>query len=82
MEDDGDAITDTSLFGLGSIDHIQQMEHIGNGSYGEVFKGVNQYTKETIALKYIKLEIYSEGVPSTTIREISALRGIEHDNVV
>ena len=79
--DDGDAITDR-LFGLRSIDHIQQMEHVGNGSYGEVYKGVNQYTKETIALKYIKLEIYSEGVPSTTIREISVLRGIEHDNVV
>ena len=35
-----------------------------------------------IALKKIKLETQSEGVPSTTIREISVLREIEHPNVV
>ena len=39
-------------------------------------------TKETIALKKIKLETQSEGVPSTTIREISVLREIDHKNVV
>jgi len=33
-------------------------------------------------LKKIKLETQSEGVPSTTIREISVLREIEHPNVV
>lgn len=55
---------------------------MGSGSYGVVYKGVNRITKETIALKHIKLEMYSEGVPSTTIREIAVLRDIEHDNVV
>jgi cyclin-dependent kinase 2 len=58
------------------------MEPVGSGSYGVVYKGVNRITKETIALKHIKLEMYSEGVPSTTIREIAVLRDIEHDNVV
>jgi len=37
---------------------------------------------EVIALKKVKLESQSEGVPSTTIREISVLREIEHPNVV
>lgn len=47
-----------------------------------VYKGVNEKTGEVIALKKIKLETQSEGVPSTTIREISVLREIEHRNVV
>ena len=33
-------------------------------------------------MKKIKLETQSEGVPSTTIREISVLREIDHPNVV
>lgn len=33
-------------------------------------------------MKKIKLETQSEGVPSTTIREISVLREIDHKNVV
>lgn len=45
-------------------------------------KGINIITNETIALKKIKLETQSEGVPSTTIREISVLREIDHKNVV
>lgn len=47
-----------------------------------VYKGINQRTKEIIALKKIKLDTQSEGVPSTTIREISVLREIDHPNVV
>jgi serine/threonine protein kinase len=39
-------------------------------------------TKEIIALKKIKLEPESKGVPETTLREISALREIAHRNVV
>ena len=47
-----------------------------------VYKGINEKTGEIIALKKIKLETQSEGVPSTTIREISVLREIDHRNVV
>lgn len=47
-----------------------------------VYRGINEKTKQTIALKKIKLETQSEGVPSTTIREISVLREIDHPNVV
>lgn len=43
---------------------------------------MNEKTGEVIALKKIKLETQSEGVPSTTIREISVLREIDHPNVV
>lgn len=55
---------------------------MGEGAYGVVYKGINEKTGEIIALKKIKLETQSEGVPSTTIREISVLREIDHPNVV
>lgn len=69
-------------FGYGKIEHITKTETLGEGAYGVVYKGVNQITKQVIALKKIKLETQSEGVPSTTIREISVLREIQHPNVV
>ena len=68
---------------FGQIDQYQILERVGEGTYGVVYKGVHQTTKETIALKEIKLETQSEGVPSTTIREISVLNEIDrHENVV
>ncbi len=69
-------------FGHGKIEHIQKIETLGEGAYGVVYKGIHEKTKEIIALKKIKLETQSEGVPSTTIREISVLREINHENVV
>ena len=58
------------------------VKQLGEGAYGLVFKGENVKTGEVVALKKIKLETQSEGVPSTTIREISVLREIQHPNVV
>lgn len=78
----GSAAQEEQKFGYGKIEHIQKIETLGEGAYGVVYKGINERTKETIALKKIKLETQSEGVPSTTIREISVLREIDHQNVV
>jgi serine/threonine protein kinase len=69
-------------FGHAVISDFKGMKQLGEGAYGVVYKGVNEKTGEVIALKKIKLETQSEGVPSTTIREISVLREIEHKNVV
>lgn len=69
-------------FGHADIRDFKGMKQLGEGAYGVVYKGVNEKTGEIIALKKIKLETQSEGVPSTTIREISVLREIEHPNVV
>ncbi len=63
---------------------------IGEGTYGQVYKTIDQYTNEVVALKRMILEVLlifdykikNEGVPSNIIREISTLKEIQHPNVV
>lgn len=52
------------------------------GTYGIVYKGRCKKTGKIVAMKKIRLENEDEGVPSTTIREISMLRELRHPNVV
>jgi serine/threonine protein kinase len=47
-----------------------------------VYKGVFKGTGETVALKKTKIENYNDGIPSTTLREISILHELEHPNIV
>lgn len=69
-------------FGNGNLDHFTTVGILGEGAYGVVYKGIHKTTGEGVALKRIKLDTQSEGVPSTTLREISLLREIDHPNVV
>lgn len=55
---------------------------LGEGTYGQVNKAIHKYTHETVAIKKIKFEGEDEGIPSTTIREISLLRTLAHPNIV
>ena len=70
----------------------------GEGTYGVVYKALDKKTNQIVALKVslivlvqsnlivttqrIRLEVDDEGVPSTTLREISTLRHLKHENVV
>ena len=60
----------------------RKVEKVGEGTYGVVYKAVDQLTGETIALKKIRLEAEDEGVPSTAIREIALLKELNHPNIV
>src|SRR3989338_2580501 len=62
----------------------RRLEKIGSGTYGVVYKAKHLDTNETIALKKIRLlEGADEGVPTTTIREISLLKELSrHKNIV
>lgn len=59
-----------------------KMEKGGEGTYGVVYKAKDRYTDEIVALKKIRLELEDEGIPSTTLREISVLRQLNHENIV
>jgi serine/threonine protein kinase len=60
----------------------ERVEKIGEGTYGIVYKAIDKRDMSTVALKLIRLEIESEGVPPTAIREISVLKELHHPNVV
>jgi cyclin-dependent kinase len=53
------------------------------GTYGVVYKARDVNTGNFVALKKIRLEAEDEGVPSTSIREISLLKELsKDDNIV
>ena len=68
MEKDDFGRNDKSIF--------KKCDKVGSGTYGEVYKGINTKTKETIAIKKIKIDLENEGIPSTALREITILREI------
>ena len=60
----------------------EKIEEVGSGTYGVVHKGRNKKTNEIIAIKKIKIELESEGIPSTALREICILKELSHPNIV
>lgn len=64
------------------METFKRIEKIGEGTYGVVYKARDQITGRLVALKKIRLDTESEGVPSTALREISLLKELNHPNVV
>ncbi len=54
---------------------------IGEGAYGAVYKARNIYTNQIVALKVTRFDSDDEGIPSTTIREISILKTLNHPSI-
>ncbi|KAF0989128.1 hypothetical protein HZS_100 [Henneguya salminicola] len=71
------------LSGQYVLSDFKKLEKLGEGTYGVVYKALNLRTGETVAMKKIRCESQEEGIPSTSIREISLLREvIAHPNLV
>lgn len=70
------------IFSRSLMEAFRKLEKIGEGTYGVVYKAKDIETGQTVALKKIRLDAESDGVPSTAIREISLLKELNHPNVV
>lgn len=70
------------IFPRSLMEAFRKLEKIGEGTYGVVYKAKDIETGQTVALKKIRLDAESDGVPSTAIREISLLKELNHPNVV
>ena len=61
---------------------FEVIEKIGEGAYGVVYKARDQSNNTKVAIKKIRLEHCEDGIPQTTLREISFLKELDHPNVV
>ncbi|ELP87290.1 CDK1, putative [Entamoeba invadens IP1] len=62
--------------------YYQILESLGEGTYGLVSKAIDKKTKNFVAIKKIKIDVESEGLPCSSLREISALSDLKHPNIV
>jgi serine/threonine protein kinase len=70
-------------FGTSLPKRYEKLEMVGSGGYGKVYKAKDLDSKgDIVAIKKIKLDVQSEGIPSTTMREICLLRKLSHPNII
>lgn len=71
---------------LGDSSHYEEIALIGNGAYGTVYKARDTANEgQMVALKKVRVPLTEEGVPMSTLREISLLKQMEkyeHPNIV
>jgi serine/threonine protein kinase len=62
------------------LKNLIALDKLGKGTYGSVYKA--QRGSEYVAIKKIKLDVDTEGLPSTALREIAILKKMKHPNIV
>ncbi|OIW07942.1 hypothetical protein TanjilG_20043 [Lupinus angustifolius] len=58
---------------------FEKLEKVGEGTYGKVYRAREKATGKIVALKKTRLHEDDEGVPPTTLREVSILRMLSRD---
>lgn len=71
-----------AINGCRSVEEFHCMNRVEEGTYGVVYRAKDKRTGETVALKRLKMEKEKEGFPITSLREISSLLKIKHENIV
>ena len=62
-----------------AMEAFEKLEKVGEGTYGKVYRAREKATGKIVALKKTRLHEDDEGVPPTTLREISLLRMLSRD---
>ncbi|CAH8370968.1 unnamed protein product [Eruca vesicaria subsp. sativa] len=70
---------DKEVIAVSAMDAFEKLEKVGEGTYGKVYRAREKATGKIVALKKTRLHEDEEGVPSTTLREISILRMLARD---
>lgn len=61
------------------MEAFEKLEKVGEGTYGKVYRAREKATGKIVALKKTRLHEDDEGVPPTTLREVSILRMLSRD---
>ncbi|OMJ17013.1 Serine/threonine-protein kinase KIN28 [Smittium culicis] len=62
--------------------HYKKDKKLGEGTYAVVYLGYDNRTGRKVAIKKIKLGSMKNGLDMSAIREIKALRELQHPNVI
>jgi len=72
----------TITCGRAGLKRFKKMDKLGEGTYGVVYRAMDLQEKKEVAIKKIKLDRNEEGIPATTLREVSLLQHLKHPNIV
>lgn len=64
---------------VSAMEAYEKLEKVGEGTYGKVYRAREKATGKIVALKKTRLHEDEEGVPPTTLREVSILRMLSRD---
>ncbi|KAG5142068.1 hypothetical protein JHK82_017763 [Glycine max] len=64
---------------LSAKEAFEKLEKVGEGTYGKVYRAREKATGKIVALKKTRLHEDQDGVPPTTLREVSILRMLSRD---
>ncbi|CDS39703.1 Cyclin-dependent kinase 10 [Echinococcus granulosus] len=65
-----------------SVSDFEKLNRIGEGTYGIVYRARDSVTGAIVALKKVRMENERDGIPISSLREITLLLSIKHPNVV
>lgn len=64
------------------MDAYEKLSKLGEGTYAVIYKARRLADNKMTALKKIKLKQQRDGINFSAIREIQALKELEHPNIV
>lgn len=67
---------------MSTVNRLQCIEKLGQGTYGVVFKARVISTGQIVAIKRMLIPGEDVGIPATALREVCLLKELKHDNIV
>ncbi|ORX60312.1 Pkinase-domain-containing protein [Hesseltinella vesiculosa] len=64
------------------INDFEKINRVGEGTYGIVYRVKDVKNGQTMAVKRIRMERETDGMPISSLREISILKRMKHPNIV
>ncbi|MCJ8734545.1 hypothetical protein PDJAM_G00236440 [Pangasius djambal] len=65
-----------------SVKEFEKLNRIGEGTYGIVYRARDTRTHEIVALKKVRMDNEKDGIPISSLREITLLLRLRHPNIV
>nr|XP_012592693.1 cyclin-dependent kinase 10 isoform X1 [Microcebus murinus] len=65
-----------------SVKEFEKLNRIGEGTYGIVYRARDTQTDEIVALKKVRMDKEKDGIPISSLREITLLLRLHHPNIV